>query len=173
MFLAIVSFCIHPVQFIKDWRLLKKRADSLAENVALIQAEGQQEIIKLLSMAATTIHKGPHDTDATVLRDAANRIENGFQCGDSNTVATVTRVLRVVANIIDTEGDRTMADSNDLKTLDNAAAVIAAALSNSDLIESVTPDSNDQHTGSWAIGFTVHGQLPDSDIKFIVRLEVS
>lgn len=51
--------------------------------------------------AAKHRYKGPNDTDASMLREAAKRIEGGYEAGGSNTKATVARVLKSVAALLD------------------------------------------------------------------------
>lgn len=45
-------------------------------------------------------HKGPNDTDASMLLAAATRLEGGYEPGGSHTKQTVARVLRAVAALI-------------------------------------------------------------------------
>lgn len=56
-----------------------------------------------LRVAARHPHKGPKDTDATMLREAAERAAAGYAVGGSNTQATVARVLGVVADLIEAD----------------------------------------------------------------------
>lgn len=70
--------------------LLEQRDQALAE-LARVEA------------AARHPHKGPVDTDASMLREASKRIERGFPPGGSNTTTTVVRVLTAVADTL--EGD--------------------------------------------------------------------
>lgn len=42
-------------------------------------------------------HKGPNDTDVSMLLEAAKRLDGGYQVGGSNTQATVAAVLRAAA----------------------------------------------------------------------------
>lgn len=58
-----------------------------------------------LAVAAVHPFKGPYDTDASMLREAALRARDGYPVGGSNTRATVDRVLRLVADLIE-EADR-------------------------------------------------------------------
>lgn len=48
-------------------------------------------------------HKGPHDTDGTMLTTAALRLQGGHPAGGAHTTNTVARVLRTVATIVDAE----------------------------------------------------------------------
>lgn len=64
-----------------------------------------------------------------------------------------------------------MSDQEDIRTFDNACAVIVGTLNEGRLIESVELEdaAND---GSWK-EYKILGRLPDSDIKFVVHLEMS
>lgn len=64
-----------------------------------------------------------------------------------------------------------MSNQEDIRTLDNACAVIVGTLTEGRLIDTVELGSvaND---GSWK-EYTVLGRLPDSDIKFTVMMEIS
>lgn len=53
--------------------------------------------LELLANAARHPHKGPNDTDGSMLLEAAHRIEGGYPPGGSNTKDTVVAVLRAVA----------------------------------------------------------------------------
>jgi hypothetical protein len=46
-------------------------------------------------------YKGPNDTDQSMLRSAADRLEKGFSLGGGNLRATVIALLRDAANAID------------------------------------------------------------------------
>ena len=54
--------------------------------------------IEALRVAAAHPHKGPNDTDASMLRDAASRIRGGYEPGGSHTTAVVVQVLRYLAD---------------------------------------------------------------------------
>lgn len=56
--------------------------------------------IEDLIEAAKHPHMGPDDTDASMLRAAAKRIEGGYEAGGSNTKRTVVAVLRAVADLL-------------------------------------------------------------------------
>lgn len=60
-----------------------------------------QLITEVLRAAARHPHKGPNDTDWSMLRAAATRLDGGYEAGGSNTRQTVARVCRAVADILD------------------------------------------------------------------------
>lgn len=66
---------------------------------------GHEEVISLLRAAARHPHKGPNDTDASMLQAAASRLRRGYEAGGSNTKQTVARVIELVAALIE-EDDR-------------------------------------------------------------------
>lgn len=78
---------------------------SETRHVDPIRAAGHDDVIGLLTAAARHPHKGPNDTDATMLRDAARRAEGGFPVGGSWTQQTTARVLRLAAELIETPTD--------------------------------------------------------------------
>lgn len=51
--------------------------------------------------APTVAHKGPHDTDASMVRNAADRLAAGYPPGGSNLTHAVVTVLRDVADAHD------------------------------------------------------------------------
>lgn len=60
-----------------------------------------------IATAAQHPYKGPNDTDASMLTAVAKRLDGGFDAGGQHTRATVARVLREVAAILDAaEGAR-------------------------------------------------------------------
>jgi hypothetical protein len=63
--------------------------------------QGHEEVISLLRSASRHPHKGPNDTDASMLRAAAERLRRGYEPGGSNTKQTVARVCELVASLID------------------------------------------------------------------------
>lgn len=66
--------------------------------------QGHNEVIGLLTNAAQHAHKGPNDTDASMLREAAIRLRGGYEPGGSNTKQMLARVADLVADLI--EDDR-------------------------------------------------------------------
>ena len=70
------------------------------QSLATLRAEGERVAAERIAEAARHPHKGPHDTDASMLREAAKRLDGGYEAGGSNTRQTVARVLRVVADLI-------------------------------------------------------------------------
>lgn len=65
--------------------------------------QGHDDVIGVLRAAARHPHKGPNDTDASMLREAAKRAAGGYVVGGSWTSQTVTKVLRLVADLIEEE----------------------------------------------------------------------
>lgn len=87
------------LRHVDHWRAasvrINQRANAAeAENVRL---RAQLDEIR---KAARHPHKGPVDTDTTMLIAAAERVEGGYMAGGSNTQATVGRVLRTVAAVL-------------------------------------------------------------------------
>lgn len=66
-----------------------------------IRSAGHDDVIGVLRAAARHPHKGPNDTDATMLREAAQRAAGGFPVGGSWTQSTTAKVLRLVADLIE------------------------------------------------------------------------
>jgi hypothetical protein len=62
---------------------------------------GHDDVIGLLRAAARHPHKGPRDTDASMLLAAAKRLRGGYEPGGSNTKQTVARVCELVAALIE------------------------------------------------------------------------
>ncbi|NKZ84483.1 hypothetical protein GS982_19985 [Rhodococcus hoagii] len=54
-------------------------------------------------------HKGPHDTDASALLQAAHNLEHGYKVGGSNVTAAVVELLRRVAREL-TDDPRTTSE---------------------------------------------------------------
>lgn len=52
-------------------------------------------------VAPVVAHKGPHDTDASLLRKAARSLERGYELGGSNLTAAVVELLRSTAESLD------------------------------------------------------------------------
>lgn len=75
----------------------------MGEQVDPIRAAGHDDVIGVLRAAARHPHKGPNDTDASMLREAAKRAEGGFAVGGSFTQQMSSRVLRLVADLIEEE----------------------------------------------------------------------
>ena len=65
-------------------------------------AEKDTPLIDALRAAARHPHKGPNDTDASMLREAARRLRDGFEPGWSWTRRTVAEVIETVAALIET-----------------------------------------------------------------------
>lgn len=70
-----------------------------------IREAGHDDVIGLLRAAARHPHKGPDDTDASMLQAAAKRLRGGFEPGGSWTKQTVARVIELVAALIDEEDE--------------------------------------------------------------------
>lgn len=51
--------------------------------------------------APVVAHQGPHDTDATMVRGAANRLASGYPVGGSNVTRAVETILRDVADALE------------------------------------------------------------------------
>jgi hypothetical protein len=64
---------------------------------------GHEEVVSLLRASARHPHKGPEDTDASMLLAAAQRLRGGYEPGGSNTKQTVARVIELVASLIEDE----------------------------------------------------------------------
>lgn len=64
-----------------------------------VEAQGRE--IERPQRAAAHPFKGPNDTDASMLRNAARRIEQGYAPGGQHTTSMTVRVLRVVADLVD------------------------------------------------------------------------
>lgn len=62
--------------------------------------------IKRLADAAKHPHKGPNDTDASMLREAAKRLLGGYEPGGRHTRQTVAHVISEVAALTEKEADR-------------------------------------------------------------------
>lgn len=64
------------------------------------------EIRKVYAVVKVPVvaHKGPFDTDASYLRDAAERIEGGYLAGGSNVSNAVAHLLRDVATAAEVGG---------------------------------------------------------------------
>lgn len=79
--------------------------DERLDEIDEIREAGHDDVIGLLRAAARHPHKGPNDTDASMLQAAAKRLRGGFEPGGSNTKQTVARVIELVASLIE-EVDR-------------------------------------------------------------------
>lgn len=62
-----------------------------------------RQALTAIREAAKHPHKGPNDSDVSMLREAAKRVEGGYLPGGSHTTAMTTRVLRAVAAALDGE----------------------------------------------------------------------
>lgn len=84
------------------WQMTQEAA-RLKEHVGRLEDARQTdtEAVHRLAEAARHPHKGPDDTDASMLREAAKRAATGYVVGGSNTSATVAKVLRACADLID------------------------------------------------------------------------
>jgi hypothetical protein len=71
-----------------------------------IRKAGHNDVIGLLRTSARHPHKGPNDTDASMLQDAAKRLRGGYEPGGSHTRQTVARVIELVASLIEEEANR-------------------------------------------------------------------
>jgi hypothetical protein len=82
--------------YVPEFGLAFKRSqvDAFA---ARVEQDVRQRDDDELAHAAVHPWKGPNDTDASMLIEAAKRAEGGYQVGGSNTQAQVGRVLRLVA----------------------------------------------------------------------------
>lgn len=88
--------------------LALKLADARAEAVAMRERGDRWQHswldatanLATVTAAAHHPHKGPDDTDASMLLAAAKRLDGGFEPGGSHTKQTVARVLRAVAGLL-------------------------------------------------------------------------
>lgn len=78
-------------------RVAELEADRASAERFMEQAEAQ---VAALIGAAQHPHKGPHDTDASMLREAAKRLRGGYEPGGSNTKQTVANVCDAVAELL-------------------------------------------------------------------------
>lgn len=85
----------------------EKGAAELAGHVGRYAAERRQlrSAVAALADAAKHPHKGPNDTDASMLKQAAKRIAGGCEAGGSNTKQTVSNVLLAVAALLAETGN--------------------------------------------------------------------
>lgn len=65
------------------------------------RGQGHEDVVSLLRAAARHPHKGPGDTDASMLQEAAKRLRAGYEPGGSWTKQTVARVIELVSSLID------------------------------------------------------------------------
>lgn len=81
----------------EDWpgHVAAEVAKALAARAA---APVEAGLAERLRQAAQHPHKGPNDTDESMLRAAAKRLDGGYDPGGSNTRQTVARVCRAVAD---------------------------------------------------------------------------
>lgn len=63
--------------------------------------DGWGVALEPIRAAARHPHKGPVDMDGSMLFAAAKRLEDGYPVGGQHTTATVARVLRAVAERVD------------------------------------------------------------------------
>lgn len=77
--------------------------DTHSEDVAIDRERGQDDVIGVLRAAARHPHKGPRDTDVSMLREASRRLRGGYEPGGSWTKLTVARVIETVASLIEEE----------------------------------------------------------------------
>jgi hypothetical protein len=70
-------------------------------SVSDAKANGIAAHFARLRVAAVVAHKGPHDSDATMLRAAAVNLTRGYEIGGSNVKRAVSSVLSEVASIIE------------------------------------------------------------------------
>lgn len=64
-----------------------------------------------LAEAARHPHKGPNDTDTSMLLAAAQRLDGGYEPGGSHTRQTVARVLRAVVDLLAPAGPAAASDA--------------------------------------------------------------
>lgn len=76
--------------------VLGRRPDVPSERVTELEAT-----LAAIRKAANVAYPGPHDTDAGLMRIAADHLEHGYPVGGSNLTAAVIRVLREVATALD------------------------------------------------------------------------
>lgn len=70
-------------------------------DAAIDREQGHDDAISVLRAAARHPHKGPRDTDASMLRAAAKRLRAGYEPGGSWTKQTVAKVIETVAALIE------------------------------------------------------------------------
>ena len=70
--------------------------------MTLPNADCDAPLLDALRAAARHPHKGPNDTDASMLQAAARRLRDGFEPGGSWTKRTVAEVIETVAVLIET-----------------------------------------------------------------------
>lgn len=75
------------------------------DDALIDRSQGHDDVIGVLAAAARHPHKGPCDTDASMLRAAAKRLDDGYEPGGSWTKQTVAKVLRTVAALIEETRD--------------------------------------------------------------------
>jgi hypothetical protein len=82
---------------------LSDRAGDHRARAEVLEAENRRlaALIKAVKAASAHPHKGPDDTDASMLRAAAKRLRGGYEPGGSNTKQTVANVCVAVADLID------------------------------------------------------------------------
>jgi hypothetical protein len=67
-----------------------------------VERAGEAGLLASLRFSARHPHKGPNDTDQSMLLAAASRLDGGHDCGGSHTRQTVARVLRAVVSALAT-----------------------------------------------------------------------
>lgn len=75
------------------------------DQIDVDRGRGHDDVIDVLRAAARHPHKGPNDTDASMLRAAAKRLKGGYEPGGSWTRQTVARLCETVAALIEDEHD--------------------------------------------------------------------
>lgn len=79
------------------------RGAALVEALAKTRARAAkfEALVAKVRESASHPHKGPDDTDASMLRAAAKRLRGGYEPGGSHTKQTVANVITAVADLID------------------------------------------------------------------------
>lgn len=73
----------------------------MSTDAQIDREQGHEDVVSLLRAAARHPHKGPNDTDASMLLAAAKRLRGGYQPGGSTTQQTVARLCELVASLIE------------------------------------------------------------------------
>jgi len=68
-----------------------------AESVVACIRERLAEEGHVVVQVPMVMHKGPHDTDASMYAEAAGRLERGYGVGGGNLTRAITKLLRSVA----------------------------------------------------------------------------
>jgi len=80
----------------------RRHMDGMREQVedALRRALEAEESLRRIRAAAVVAHKGPHDSDASMLHGASKNLDHGYELGGGNLTRVVSRLLSVVADVL-------------------------------------------------------------------------